>query len=128
LLLRRAAVPAEGGVVVVRPGVDHAVRLVVVWQVGIGGAAGERELQDLHARQAEAVAQLFDVGGDHAQVLGDDGQPGALVGSASLGGALVGGAQRLAQLAARRRDPAPLHRGRLAYRDLPVGGETAEVV
>src|SRR5690606_18252509 len=97
-------------------GVDDAGARVVVGQVGVVGAAGEGELQDLHAGQPEGVAQRLDVGGDHAQVLGHDGQPAQLA------------AQHLEQPAAGALDPAAPHGRRLVGGDLPVGGEAAEVV
>ena len=42
--------------------------------VGGLGVAAEGELQDAHAREAEALAQRLHLGRDHAEVLGDDRQ------------------------------------------------------
>ena len=78
-LLIEASVPAQRRVVVVRAGVDDAVVLVHVGQVRVVALAAEGELQDAHARQAEALAQRHDVVGDDAEILGDDRQVAELV-------------------------------------------------
>ena len=57
-----------------RAGVDHAVSDMIVGQVGVGWAGIKGELQDLHAGKAETVAQGLDLGGDDAQVFGNDRQ------------------------------------------------------
>ena len=69
-----ALVPAPGCVVVVRTGVDDKVALVVVRQELVAGVGAKGKLQDLHARQPKAVAQLDHVRRDLAQVFGNNGQ------------------------------------------------------
>ena len=81
LLLLQAGPPADAGGVVVGAGIDHPVRaLVVGWQVGVIRIAIEGELEDLHPRQLEVVAQGFNAGGDHAQVFGHQGHHRAATG------------------------------------------------
>ena len=72
----RAVKPAVAGVVVVGAGIDHAVGIPVkLWgRYGLLALAVKGELQDLHARQPQPVAQGFHVRGDFAQVFGDQGQ------------------------------------------------------
>ena len=78
--------------------------------------AAKGELEDLHAGEGEAVAQLLDFGGDDAQVFGDDGQ---------IAHALLNG---LEERDAGAIDPPALDGRRLGGRNLPVAGEAAEVV
>src|SRR5262249_58807883 len=67
--------PAESGVVVVRAGVDDAVRDVVIRLIRVGlRVRAECELQDLHSRKSELVAQSYHFGSDVAEVFGDDRQ------------------------------------------------------
>ena len=85
-------------------------------EVGRLGIAAEGELQDRHAREAEALAQRLDLGRDDAQVLGDDRQ-------------LAERACRASKSAA----PGPFTHWPLtavvvAAGNLPVGLEAAEVI
>ena len=66
--------PANGGVVVVGAGVDHGIGLVAVRQVHVRAAIAESELQDLHARDVQPLAQLVHFGSDVAKVFGDERQ------------------------------------------------------
>ena len=78
--------------------------------------AVERELQHLHPGEVQVLAELADVGRDDAQVLGDERQA----------------AQRLAggpeEVLAGPGDPLALAGRGGAGRDVPGGGEAAEVV
>ncbi len=112
---RRVRVPAGDGLVVVRPGVDDAVAHVVVGQERVRRVA-ERELQDAHPRQREAIAQREHVGRDLAQVLGDERQ--------AAEPALERGEERLPG----PRHPAPGFGGERVAGHLPVAGEAAEVI
>ena len=67
-----ALTPALGGHVVVGAGVDHTVAGVGVGQVVARLAAVEGELHDLHARVAACGQHGLDLGGQIAQILGDD--------------------------------------------------------
>src|SRR5499426_4177938 len=70
-----AGEPADGGVVVVRAGVDDAVLDVVVRLVRVGlRVRAESELQDLHSRKFEPVAQSYYLVSDVAEVFCDDRQ------------------------------------------------------
>ncbi len=64
--------PAHRGVVVVRAGVDDAVRRKRVRLVVAVAFTVERGLQDAHAREAEAFAERDGLRRHHAEVLGDD--------------------------------------------------------
>ena len=70
--------PAAGGVLVVGAGVDDPVLDVVGRRVRAARRVGiHPELEHQHPRQAELVAQPLHRRRDHAQVLGDQGQPRA---------------------------------------------------
>ena len=64
--------PALGGDVIVRAGVDHAVGRVGVGQVVARLPAVKGKLHDLHARVAAGGQHGFDLRGQVAQVLGND--------------------------------------------------------
>ena len=98
-------------------GVHHRVLLVVVGQVGVGGVRVEGELEDLHPRQAEAVAQGLHFGGDDAQVLGHQGQVLAEV-----------GLEGLEEGRTRAGHPTARSGGGGIGGNLPVRLETAEVI
>src|SRR5438876_10834976 len=83
--------PGGGRVVVVRARIGDRVSLVVVRQerrrlrIGAGG-----ELEQLHAGEAEAVAQRRDLRSARSEILGDES----------------GGSERFEELRSRRRSPA----------------------
>ena len=78
--------------------------------------AVERELQDPHAGESEALPQRGHLRRDDAEVLGDDRQVAQLP------------PHGLEQCPAGHLDPLPLLRGRRACRHRPAGIEAAEVV
>ena len=108
--------PAEGGVVVVRAGVDDAVFGVVLRKVDVCVVAVEGELQHLHARIAAELEQALDARADDAQVLGDDLQIRQLAPDAAE------------QLAIRPELVLAVARGRLAGRDGVVVRKADEMV
>jgi len=66
--------PADGGVVVVGAGVDHAVSRVVVRPVVVGfRVVAEGELENSHTGECELLPQCIYLRRDQAQVLGNDG-------------------------------------------------------
>src|SRR5262245_19081264 len=67
-----AVEPTHRRVVIMRSGVNGNIVVIVMRQVDIFLVAAERELKDTHARKAEVVAQLLDIGGNHPQIFGDD--------------------------------------------------------
>src|SRR5208337_1288387 len=97
--------------------VNHAVGHEPVRKVLlILGTGAEPELKDAHSGQLELVAQRLDLGCDHAQVLGDQGQ----VGKSLLQGFEEGDPRRL--------HPASF-RGGLGFTfHLPVSLKTAEMI
>jgi hypothetical protein len=110
-------VPAEDGVVVVRPGVHDGVLAVVHRRVHVRRIVGaEPELEHDHARVAERGAQPLDRSGDDAEVLGDHRQLPEL--------ARRGVERRPARPAL----PAAAERMPGALRHGPIGAEAAEVV
>ena len=92
----------------------------MVRQEGVGGLV-EAELQNLHPGQTEAVAQLDDVRGDHAQVLGDDRHDLPFI----LGQRRV---KRLEKILARAGHPLSRFCGGTAKGDLIVSCKPAEMV
>src|SRR5216683_1187288 len=108
--------PADGGVVVVCPGIGHDVAVIVVRQIDTFCIAAKSELQDAHPGKAKAVAQPLDIRSDHAQVFGDDRQ---------FAERLV---DRREQFPSRRFDPASVFRSGVASRDLPTSCKPAEVI
>ena len=110
------APPAEGGVVVMRAGVDDRVRHVAVRQIEMPAAIGEAELQDAHAGHAEMLAQLVDFGRDEAKVFGDEGEVAEDFVEASE--------ERMAGSF----DPVAIDGGFFLGGDGPVGFKAAEVV
>ena len=73
-----AAVPAHDRGVVVGGGVDHHVLAERPRPAVVVVVLAEAELEDADAGEAEVVAQLLDVGGDDAQILGDEAGLGGL--------------------------------------------------
>jgi hypothetical protein len=100
----------------VRAGVGDAAPRVVVRQERVRRVAVEGELQDLHARQLELVAQRLDVRRDRAEVLGDDRQVAERV------------ARRLQERGAGSGPVAALDGGLRARGDLPVALHADEVI
>ena len=110
------APPAKGSVVVMRAGVNNRVRNVTVGQIEMAPTICESELQDPHARHAEILAELVDLLGDQAKILGDKWQfPKDLL-------------EAVEQRVARRLDPLAIHCRQLFGRNGPVGLKTAEVI
>ena len=101
---------------VVRRRVDDLMHAVVLEPVRVVGRAAEGPEQDHHAREAELVAKLADVGRDHPEILGDHRQLAELV----LGGTEDGGPGATL--------PVTLTRRRRGRRNRPVADEAAEVV
>ena len=69
-MFRRGVVPAARRVVVVRPGVNHAIVNDVMRQMRIIRIAIERELKHAHARQLKLIAERRHRRRDQPQVLG----------------------------------------------------------
>ncbi|OPZ61571.1 MAG: hypothetical protein BWY88_00175 [Synergistetes bacterium ADurb.Bin520] len=109
--------PPRRGVVIVGPGVDHAIRHVVVGQVGVfRKPPPEGKLKHLHAGKVEPRHEGPHVVGDDSQVFGDKGE----LTQASF--------QVLEELLSGDGPPlAALRRGILG-RDAPTGGKSPEVV
>src|SRR4051812_4747582 len=80
------------------------------------GVAAERELEYLHAGEAQLIAQLLYVGRNYAQILGDDRESSQRI------------THRLEQRCAWAGHPAAIDGSFLAGRHLPVGHEAAEVI
>ena len=115
----RGAEPADEGVVVVGPRVGHRAPRIFVGQVEARARAPvETELQDAHAGQLEAVAQIVHLPGDPAEVLGDQRQ--------SL--PAEPGAQGLEDLGARRPLETSPSGGARARRDEPAAVKADEVI
>src|SRR5512133_1733642 len=112
----QAVPPAESGVVVVSAGVDHTVALVVVGQIGIVGIVCKGELQHLHARKAELIAQRLNAAVDEAEIFDDDRQPS----EGPLG--------RAKEVCAGALHPAAFYGGLFAGGNGPVGLEPAEMI
>ena len=85
-------------------------------KINVAAAFGKAELQDAHAGHAEVFAKLVDLGGDEAEVFGDEGEI-----SEDLFEAVE---ERLAG----RFDPMTVYGGWLVGGDGPEGFEAAEVV
>ena len=116
--------PADRGVVVVRAGVHHSVAFAAVRQVmRVSGRAlsfattlTPRELQHAHAGEGQRLAQLLDLGCDHAKIFGNDGQrPEGFVDGVEQGSAWA-------------LHPSALDCDGLAGCDLPVRQEAAKVI
>ncbi len=101
---------------VVRRRVDDLMHAVVLESVRVVGRAAEGPEEDHHAREAELVPKLADVGRDHPQILGDHRQLAQLL----LGGTEDRGAGATLPVTLTCR-----LRGR---RNRPVAGKAAEVV
>ena len=85
-------------------------------KIGVAAALGKTELQDAHAGHAEVFAQLVDLGGDEAEIFGDEGEVAEDLFEAIEEG-LAG-----------RFDPVAIDGGGLVGGDGPEGFEAAEVV
>ena len=104
------------GVIVVRTGVDHAVGGDAMRQVDVGAAIAEAELQHGEPGNLMPLAQGVHLRSDIAQIFGKKGQ------------AAQGFAELIEQIVLGAVDPATVHSGRLAGRDLPELFKAAEVV
>src|SRR6266498_87065 len=72
-MLGRGLIPTAHCIVVMCSRICNAVRRIVVREEGIIRTR-KTELQNLHARQVEAIAQINYVWSDHTEVFGDDRQ------------------------------------------------------
>ncbi len=89
-------------------GVNHGVGLITMWQVDVRAGIAEAELQDSHAGHLQTFAKRVDLGGDEAEVLGNERQVAELF------------TQHEEQIFAGTIDPAAMHRGGFAVGNLPV--------
>ena len=109
--------PAPDGVVVVRPRVGDTVPCDVMRRVRVlCDVAGETEGQDLHPREPEVGHHLVDIGGDVAEVFGDDRE------------ARPAPHKQGEEIPAGGIDPAPVLCGLIPGRHLPVLHEPPEMV
>src|SRR5262245_45613717 len=114
-----AGEPADGGVVIVRAGVDDAVLDVVIWLVRVGlRVRAEGELQDLHSGKFELITQSYHLVSDVAEVFGDDRQIASVKHAFDL----------LEKVRARPFLPPAVDRRRFARRDGPVFFKAAEMI
>ena len=82
----------------------------------MGAGIAKAELQNAHAGNVEALAKRMHVGGDEAEIFGNEGQ------------IAQPGAQNLEELVLRAVDPAAVNGRRLAGGDFPGLLETTEVI
>src|SRR5262245_35378516 len=114
-----AGEPADGGVVVVRAGVDDAVLDVVVRLVRVGlRVRAESELQDLHSGKFEPVSQSYHLVSDVAEVFSDDRQIAPVKRPFDL----------LEKVGARPFLPPAVDRRSFARRDGPIFFKAAEMI
>src|SRR5215471_17682754 len=99
-----------------RPGIDHAVRREIVWQIDVRAGIVKTELQYLHPRDAQTVAQRINFRSDHAQVFSDEGKIAQTR------------AESVKQIVLRSLHPAAIHRRGLRGRNLPIALKAAEVI
>mmetsp|Transcript_41883 Transcript_41883/g.107173 ORF Transcript_41883/g.107173 Transcript_41883/m.107173 type:complete len:349 (-) Transcript_41883:953-1999(-) len=115
-ITRRVAVPANGGLVVMRARVAEGVLVVHVWQVRVAGAALPSKLEHNHARRCNTLSQLHHIACDHSQILRHDRHLAHLA------------LQRGKQLLPRALLPGSAHRCLRRTLDGPVPCKRAEVV
>ena len=126
LVLLQPLPPAVGGGVVMGSRVHHpAMPLVVGRQVAVIRVAIKGKLQDLHPWQFEPIAQVLHLLGDHAQVLGDQGQPAIALQQMAAAASPV---QQPQQPGSWRRHPMAVLGGGIPPWHAPVGLQGAEVV
>ena len=107
---------AEQGVVVVRTGVGDAVVDIVMRQVGRVAVAEEGELQNAHSGVATVADELFNGGGDVAEILRDHQF------------ALTDGTERADERHTGALFPGAVAGGRFSCGDAVIGLQTAEMV
>src|SRR5215471_14286007 len=108
--------PSQSRVVVVRAGVDNAVRRIILRQIDVSAGVAEGKLQDLHSRDLQALSQGMNFRRDHAQVFGDKRQ---------LANPLP---QNAEQIVARTFPPAAMDRSGLRRGDFPIALKAAEMI
>ena len=108
--------PSHRGVVVVRSRIGDNIAAVVVGQIDILRVAAERKLQNAHAGKTKVIPQSLNVRCNHTQVFGDDWQFAESV------------ANRGEQFSTGSFDPAATLRSRVASRNFPTRGKSAEVI
>src|SRR5512140_2031459 len=108
--------PPDGGVVVVRAGVDDGVLFVAVRQIDVRAGISEAKLQHAHARHLVAFAECVHLGGDDSKVFGDERQ---------IAEAL---AQHVEKIVLGSVYPLAVNGRWLLRRNLPVLFESAEVI
>src|SRR5262245_46401638 len=114
-----AGEPADGGVIVVRAGVDDAVLDVVIRLVRVGlRVRAESELQDLHSGKIELITQRDHLVSDVAEVFGDDRQIASVERAFDL----------LEKVGARPFLPPAVDRRSFARRDGPIFFKAAEMI
>src|SRR5205823_10401786 len=108
--------PSERGVVVVGAGVDHAIFGHAMRKINMRAGVAESELQDGHAGNFVVLPQGVNVGGDVAEIFGEERQAAKFL------------AQLDEEIVARSIDPASAHGRGIAGGNLPELGEAAEMI
>src|SRR5262249_36170192 len=108
--------PTHRRVVIMRSGVNDDIAVIVVRQIDIFLVAAESKLKDTHARKAEAITQLLDIGSNDAEVFGDDWKLAQRF------------PNRTEKFLAWHLDPTTALGRLIAPGDFPAGRETAKVI